>query len=283
MMDAERNIESQNDWFEKISQSYLQPPIYLNGKELPSFPSDLIQSNTTGQSGVATLKEAFIFYQDCSNVFTDLSHPLGASSRLLDFGAGWGRISRFFLRDIPLENIYGVDVMEEFVQICKQTFRSDNFFTCKPFPPTQIPTGQITHIVGYSVFSHLSEAACSAWMEEFHRMLSPGGIVAVTTRGRTFFDFCEGLKNERHTGYLEALSRMFSDFNAARARYDNGEFVHSNSEGVNGGGAMTSSFYGESFIPESYAATAYSKNFVLKKFIFDASRQSHPIMVFQKT
>ena len=56
---------SQDEWFTAVCESYLNPPVVVDGKELPGFPSDTIQANTTGESGVNTLKEAFIFYQDC--------------------------------------------------------------------------------------------------------------------------------------------------------------------------------------------------------------------------
>ena len=71
-------------------------------------------------------------------------------------------------------------------------------------------------------------------MLEFHRILAPGGLVALTTRGRGFLDHCEALKGTGCTGYLEALSRMFDDFDLARACYDKGEFVHSNNPRSNG-------------------------------------------------
>jgi len=253
-----------------------------NGRELPGFPPDSVQINTTGQAGIDTLKEAFIFYQDCINAFQRMGSPLKAGHQLLDFGAGWGRISRFFLHELPVENIYGIDVTEESVQTCRRDFGSENFTLCAPFPPTSIPDGKMNFVVGYSVFSHLSEQACSRWMQEFHRILAGGGIVALTTRGRPFFDFCEGLRKGNHSGYLAALANMFSDFGDARARYDRGEFVHSNSDGVTGGGAMSAEFYGESFIPEAYAKTAYSEWFTLEEFLFDPHRQTHPIMFFRK-
>jgi len=273
---------TQDEWFELVSKSYLTPPVFFNGKNLPLFPSDQLQINTTGQAGINTLKEAFIFYQDCVKNFDELGVPIKSTSLLLDFGAGWGRISRFFLRDIPLENIYGLDVMEEFVQICKSTFTSENFSLTAPYPPTSISNEKFNYIVGYSVFSHLSEEACLKWMAEFHRILAPGGMIALTTRGRPFFDFCESLKGKADSGYLGALSIAFDDFDDAKARYDRGEFVHVSKDGLSGGGAMSSDFYGETFIPESYARDAYSKLFYLEKFIFDPNRQTHPIMFFRK-
>jgi ubiquinone/menaquinone biosynthesis C-methylase UbiE len=286
-----------DEWFELVSQSYLTPPVSYNGKTLPAFPSDTIQANTTGQSGVATLQSAYIFYKDCINTFEEFGKSVTESNRILDFGVGWGRIARFFLRELPLENIHGVDVTPEFTSICRETFQSENFFTCQPQPPTNLPDNHYDYIVGYSVFSHLSEVACMAWMQEFNRILVPGGIVALTTRGRPFFDFCESQKKKqtwvqlilrnffggkKPSGYLESLGILFKDFDAARAQYDRGEFVHSNIEGVSGGGALNTTFYGETFIPEAYARRVYAPFLELEKFMYEPSYQQVPIMFFRK-
>jgi SAM-dependent methyltransferase len=275
-------MTSLQPWFDAICESYEKPSAYFDGKLLPAFPPDQIQINTTGQAGVNTLREAFVFFEDCATTFTELGVPMKSESKLLDFGVGWGRIARFFLRDIPIENIYGLDVMEEFVAICKETFRSTNFHTTAPFPPSILKESTFDFVVGYSVFSHLSEQACKAWMGEFARVTKPGAIVALTTRGRPFFDYCESLKNKGLGGYSDSLANMFSDFGAARADYDAGKIVHSNAYGVTGGGAMTADFYGETFIPKAYAKQAYSEYFVLEKFMYDPARQSHPIMFFRR-
>jgi hypothetical protein len=49
--------------------------------------------------------------------------------------------------------------------------------------------------VAYSVFSHRSKEATDGWVAEFHRILKPGGMVATTTRGRWFFDYCRSFHN----------------------------------------------------------------------------------------
>ena len=275
-------VISQDKWFQTIFESYKNPPVFVNGQKLPAFPSENIQTNTTGQAGINTLKEAFIFYQDCVETFAALGHPIKSEASLLDFGVGWGRIARFFLRELPLSNIHGVDVMSEFVGICRQTFDSDNFYVTQPFPPTTMAAGSFDYVVGYSVFSHLSEKACKEWMQEFYRITKPGALIALTTRGRPFFDYCESLKSKGYGGYSDALSMMFSDFNEARNSYDLGQFVHSNANGITGGGAMTRDFYGETFIPEYYARHTYSDIFTLERFLFDQVRQSHPILFFRR-
>ncbi len=273
------------EWFELVCRSYEQPPVFYGKTRLPAFPPDTLHINTTGQAGANTLREAFIFYEDCSAVFAALGKPISPRARLLDFGVGWGRIARFFLRELPLDRIHGIDVTPEFIEVCKQTFGSDRFTLTTPFPPTTLGAGMFDYVVGYSVFSHLSEEACLAWMREFHRITRPGAMIALTTRGRPFFDYCAALKAAHHDeqdDYLGALARMFDDIDAARARYDQGRLVHSNAHGVTGGGAMSADFYGETFIPEQYARTAYAEWFTLEKFLYDPARQTHPIMFFRR-
>jgi SAM-dependent methyltransferase len=198
---------------------------------------------------------------------------------LLDFGTGWGRIARCFLRDFHARNIVGVDVDPELIAICQKTFPGPRFLTSRPAPPLELPGASVDFIVGYSVFSHLSEVACKAWVQEFARILKPGGMAALTTRGRWFFDYASSLGGQPGGSYAEALSRMFPDFEAAKARYDRGEFVHSNVHGVTGGGVLDANFYGETFIPARYAKEAYEDHLKLVEFL---EGEGHPILLFER-
>ena len=269
-------------WLEAVCATYEgQRLVDLPITMLPDFPSDTMQINTTGQAGRPTLKEAHTFYMDCVETFERLGHPITYSDRLLDFGVGWGRIGRFFLNEINPENLYGIDVDPSFIEVCKKTFSAGHFQACNPFPPINMPDNQFSFIVGYSVFSHLSEAACRAWMKEFHRLLAPNGIVALTTRGRWFFDFCKSLQNTATEGYTAALANLFPDFEEVKRRYDAGEIVFTSSDGVSGGGVRGKEFYGETFIPEAFAKQAFLPHMELIEFQFDQSRQTHPIMFFK--
>lgn len=275
-------MTNNDEWFRIVCESYINNNYSYNGLSLPQFPPESIQINTTGLSGKEALHEAFVFYEDCINVFNGLGASISREDKILDFGVGWGRIARFFLRDIPVSNLYGIDVMDEFIKICRDTFNSPNFSITNPFPPTQFENNFFDYVVGYSVFSHLSEKACFEWMKEFSRIVKPGGVVALTTRGRPFFDYCESLKGQNMGQYADSLSTMFPCFDNARKSYDEGSFVHSNANGVTGNGESQAYFYGETFIPEEYAKTAYADLFHLEAFLYNPERQSHPIMFFKK-
>jgi SAM-dependent methyltransferase len=249
---------------------------------LPGFPPDELQIATTGQAGRPTLVEAHSFYRDCAETFERLGRPIGRDDRPLDFGTGWGRIGRFFLNEVDPDNLTGVDVDADIVEICRRTFPAGRFLVCDPFPPTELSDGSFSFVVGYSVFSHLSENTCQAWMREFHRILAPGGLVALTTRGRWFFDYCASLRAAPNPGYESALATLFPDVEATKRRYDEGEFVFATSAGVSGGGSRDASFYGETFIPEAYAARAFLPHMELVEFQFDPARQTHPILFFRR-
>jgi hypothetical protein len=65
----------------------------------------------------------------------------------------------------------------------------------------------------------------------------------------------------------------------AKARYDRGEFVHSNAPGVTGGGVLDNGSYGETFIPERFAREALGG--ILPLFEFHVG-EGHPILFFEK-
>lgn len=269
-------------WFEKVAQAADGGASQPEGDELPKFPPPEIQVRTTGQAGRATLEEAFAFYEDtCLAYERHTGRALGDKDTVLDFGTGWGRILRFFVREVGSANCFGTDVNPELVELCRTLFDSDNFAINTPFPPAPYPDNNFSLIVGYSVFSHLSEAACRAWMKEFYRLLRPGGFIALTTRARWFFDYCEGLKVQpARDNYAEGLADLFTDFASAKNRYDAGQIVHTTSPRVSGGAALGASFYGETFIPETWARQAFLPLVTLAEFYEAPGRQTHPIMFF---
>lgn len=73
----------QDEWFELVAESYKRPPVSYKEMVPPGFPPDPIQINTTGQAGVDTLKEAFVFYQDCTETFATLFRHVHAGAFLV--------------------------------------------------------------------------------------------------------------------------------------------------------------------------------------------------------
>lgn len=260
-------------WLDTLVSSIDSPQLSPLGERLPAFPPEELQRNTTGLSGTAALAQAHAFYEDVTDALAKAGRPLGPQSMVLDFGFGWGRISRVFMADVPLGNISGVDVDPEFVELTRSLFNGGHFNVCSPFPPTVYPDKHFDLVYAYSVFSHLSGDAVSQWMREFRRILKPGGVVAFTTRHESFFEYCAWAATQPDAeGYLSALGRLFPDVEEARTRYRRGELVHASSSGVAGGGPRNSSFYGETWIPEAFVRTGFGAGLEYVAGYFDPAR-----------
>jgi SAM-dependent methyltransferase len=260
-------------WLDVLIASLTSPQRSPFGDQLPDFPSEELQRNTTGLSSEVALRQAFAFYSDVKRALHRAGQPLTRESRVLDFGFGWGRIARVFMQDVPVGNINGIDVDPEFVSLTRRLFKGGQFDSCAPLPPTSFAPDSFDLVFAYSVFSHLSEKAANAWMGEFARILKPGGVVVFTTRHESFFDFCASaatLKTE--DSYLLALGKLLPDPASARSRFRAGEIVHATSAGVSGGGSRDASFYGETWIPESVARAGFGVGLEFVAGYFDGSR-----------
>src|SRR5262249_4106197 len=122
---------------------------------------------------------------------------VGALARcddILDFGCGWGRILRFFLKDLEPTRLWGADPVEEMIDFCRTSNPWCAFYCIDRTPPTPFRSDTFDCIYSFSVFSHLSEPMHRSWLGELHRILKPGGILIATTRDREFIRWCADLR-----------------------------------------------------------------------------------------
>lgn len=281
------NSDEASTWLRALESSLNESQCVLSplGDVLPGFPTEEWQIHTVGCSGQAAIREAATFMENCTAYFKKSPLWRKQDKQLLDFGTGWGRIARCFLRDFKGINIIGSDVSAQFLQMCRDNFKSGSFILTAEMPPLrfsnngseqlEFPSEGTDFIVAYSVFSHLSEQASVSWVNEFRRILRPGGMLAITTRGRWFFDTAEGLKNLPVTGHAKGLSEMFESFSEAKKQYDAGNVVHATNELIGDG-----RHYGETFIPEAYVRNVLARDFDFVAFHEDEG--SHPIIVLRK-
>jgi SAM-dependent methyltransferase len=233
---------------------------------LPGLPPEALQLQFTGRSGDETLTDGYRNYR----LFHELARThLGelSTARVLDFGCGWGRILRFFVRDVRAQNLIGVDCEPIVIEFCRKTNPSIRCDLVDPLPPTVLSTGSFDFIYSYSVFSHLSEHAHLEWLREFHRILRPDGLLAVTTRPREFIVHLAELR--RRSRPPASLPNALLDAEDALRAYDAGSYCHTP---TGGGGTLHPSFFGETAIPRSYVATKWTKQFELIAYIDDHVR-----------
>lgn len=247
---------------------------------LPGLPSEDVQFHFTGSAGDVTLREGWSIYRLIKECYSKHSRfPLAPTTSVLEFGCGWGRITRFFLKDVAPSSLHGIDCSAEMIDLCRSTNSWATFDVVDVLPPTNTPAESVDLVYAYSVFSHLSEESHDRWLDEFQRILRPGGILIVSTRPRAFIELCAWLRSgEAAASPASHLvsAGAFVDTKAALASYDKGVYSFSyRSE-------LDPPHFGEACISRSYVMENWNGRFQVLEYIDDRTRCEQNLIVAQK-
>ncbi len=136
---------------------------------------------------------------------------------ILEFGCGYGRLTRYLFTLAPQAEIAGCDVSVRDIAFCRRTYPTGRFFVNQVTPPLDLPEAQYDLIVSYSVFTHLTEANHKAWLCELARVLRPGGVMLHTTHSILSLRLIELFSPERLPKY--GLGGSVEDFAASATPY----------------------------------------------------------------
>jgi len=149
---------------------------------LPAVPDPALQAGWNGVSGGALAAQGAAFYRRLCERFARHGALALADARVLDFGCGWGRLTRMLARDVAPGRLFGCDPSQAILDVCAangvpaELARSD-------FVPDRIPfDGEFDLALAFSVFTHLSETAHQRCLDALHAALAPGAILVATVR-----------------------------------------------------------------------------------------------------
>jgi hypothetical protein len=149
-----------------------------------------------------------------------------------------------------------------------------------PHPPTPLAAESFGLIYLYSVFSHLPEETHWALLNEFHRLLVPGGMLIATTRARNYIYFCKNLRDDPRLNekplWLRQSAAAFTNADAAIFEYDNGQFCYENLGDVNW------LFWGEACIPMGYVERRWREIIDVCEYIDDREACPQNVIVAHK-
>ncbi|PYN82310.1 MAG: methyltransferase [Candidatus Rokuibacteriota bacterium] len=266
-------------WFWLCAEGYQRHPSLR--AILPGLPDEAIQLNFTGSKGEQVLREGFRAYVLLKEQYETHVGPLAKCGPILDFGCGWGRIIRFFLKDVEPSRLVGIDPVKEMIEFCTSSNKWCRFELMNRRPPTRFPDNMFDLIYGYSVFSHLSEKVHEDWLAELRRILRPGGLLVVTTRDREFIAYCAVLrKDKRLNTYPDGIkvsAVSFPDVKRSLADYDQGRYVYT-SHGYSGDW----DYWGDTAIPKGYVLSHWTQYLTFVDYIDDRTRCSQNIIVMKK-
>jgi SAM-dependent methyltransferase len=215
-------------WALLLTREYKGYPAILS--RLPEVPEPALQELWNGQSGVPLARQSCAFYKRVRDRFERHSAvPLG-DARVLDFGCGWGRLTRFFARDVPPSRLYGCDPVERILDVCRDNHVPATL-ALSDFVPERLPFEEPFDLAyAFSVFTHISEAAHHACLRALHESLRPGGILVVTVRPAAYMELSPALQRVgRSSGELMAEPHfLFVPHPAAPShlQYEGGEMTY---------------------------------------------------------
>jgi SAM-dependent methyltransferase len=234
---------------------------------LPGMPADEVQRRWTGKTGYATQEEGFRIHRILREAHQRVAGPLSEAGPVLEFGCGWGRVVRYFLRDVAPGDLHGSDLNGELIDFCESSNPWVAFNRNGVEPPLPYADGTFGFVYAYSVFSHFPEWLHERWLDELHRVVRPGGVLALTIRPRGFIKHCERARSGVEKDTAPITVQMFPDTQGALAAYDAGEFCFSPYDP-----AVDPPTWGEACIPEAYVRERWGQRFEVVEVLHSTSR-----------
>ncbi|MBE7211984.1 MAG: class I SAM-dependent methyltransferase, partial [Gluconacetobacter diazotrophicus] len=96
---------SDEHWLDILLSSLRSPDV--EGVAMPRFPDEALQREIHGHAGEVSLHEAHAFFREVKAYCAWAGRPLAPHRTVLDFGCGWGRMLRLFMKDIEPANLFG--------------------------------------------------------------------------------------------------------------------------------------------------------------------------------
>jgi hypothetical protein len=238
------------------------PPVVDVLRVAPPNPPESVQAAFVGSSYVTAYAEAASFVRVADEWLGRYRNRAGLadSECIVDFGCGWGRISRLLLAHVQPSALYALDVDVNMTALVGSTLPGVNAMTVAPYPPTVFRDGILDAVLAFSVFSHLSPAAHVAWAHEFGRLSAPGAMVFITLLDVGFFGQIQSAKDAVAGGkadpFTVALSGCLPDALEARRQYESGKPVYA---AVGGGGVRSADFYGWAAVPPEFVEQTWGR------------------------
>jgi ubiquinone/menaquinone biosynthesis C-methylase UbiE len=252
---------SDQEWLALLIKSTETPMV--DGFRFPSFPSQELQTKFVGSADEQSLREASVFYQLVKQSSEKYDAPLTRTSRVLDFGCGWGRYLRFFMKDVDEANLYGCDTNDKILDVCRETGVPGTLSRIEPLGNLPYPDDHFDMIMAYSVFTHLPERVHLHWLRELARVARRGSMFCLTLEPRRFIDYIEDIAADTTSDWARMLAKFKPRVDDFRRQFDAGELVFMpTNEGIE-------HMYGDAVVPLSFVERAWSPLFEIKEYIDD--------------
>ena len=163
----------------------------------------------------------------------ELGHSWSDFPRILDWGCGSGRVTRYMLSETGCK-VTGIDIDPDNIAWCKESYPDGQFAHVPLRPPTEFADASFDLVLGLSVMTHLQENDQWLWLAELKRLVRPGGIAFLSVQGPTQFSYNRFpphlYRQVQQHGYLDlsrdgALDAVIEDKDYYRAAMHSREYI----------------------------------------------------------
>jgi len=158
-----------------------------SGLDLPVPPAELRHRVAGEDSAARFLERGRASYHDLARALAGVGRSLDSFERILDWGCGCGRVTRWLREDLGDRELVGVDIDSLAIRWCAQYLPFGRFVTCEPRPPLDFPDAHFDLVINHSVLSHLDRSMQDEWLAELHRIVRPGGLIVLSVQGDSAF------------------------------------------------------------------------------------------------
>jgi SAM-dependent methyltransferase len=150
---------------------------------LAAMPPDALRKRVHGDTDLASFdRHGRSICGDLLDAIAGFRIPLGADSRVLDFGCGCGRVFRHLVPQCDAQ-VEGSDIDAEAIAWSNSNLKDGAFRQNPEMPPLPFEDGRFDLIYSISVFTHLPEDMQLAWLAELARVAKPGAFLLLTVHG----------------------------------------------------------------------------------------------------
>lgn len=139
----------------------------------------------------------------------EIAETLRGARSALDLGCGAGHLARA-LRDAGIDDVWGLDASPYLLQHAARAHR-DVRFVQGLAEETRFPADRFDAVAACFLFHELPPRACDAALREIHRVLVPGGTLAIAEPSREQWTGSPGALLRRHGWrglYFRTLARF---------------------------------------------------------------------------
>lgn len=232
---------------------------------LPGWAPDEIRLGSTGAFAFHEhVLDASWFWRTVRQHFEHFTGKLINSATVADYGAGWGRISRFANKDVPAEQFYALEPNPVFQQIYRDCRLPGHLVSTDWLSAEPTGVRNVDLIFSYSILTHSSERLTKNIVDRWVEMTKPGSIVAFTVRPGFYLGETTG-----DMGVFTAAEQA-----GLPERYTRGELIYKSYDGQDD--------WGVTIIPLCYLQELVAPWFKLLKTAFQPQTANQLIIFAQR-